>query len=170
MMIVQYANVVFLAILLLKVNTAQEVCPEGFMKHGESCYFFSSHLAADWIEAGSFCKRFNGGDLVAIQTQSENEFIYQHLLSIPQHRDNDFWIGGTDEFVEGHWVWISTMQRLGFTDWYPGNPSDSGSNEDCLEIMVGLSASPRHYWNDEDCSKKANFICEVPMSEGLIVG
>lgn len=54
------------------------------------------------------------------------------------------------------------MQRLGFTDWYPGNPSDSGSNEDCLEIMVGLSASPRHYWNDEDCSKKANFICEVP--------
>lgn len=36
----------------------------------------------------SFCKRFNGGDLVAIESQSENEFIYQHLLSIPQHRDS----------------------------------------------------------------------------------
>ena len=74
---------------------------------------------------------------------------------------DDYWIGGTDEFMEGHWLWIPTMQKLSFTDWSPGNPSDSDSNEDCMEIIVGHSA-PTTKWNDDNCSKKANFICEVP--------
>ncbi|XP_062577653.1 perlucin-like isoform X2 [Saccostrea cucullata] len=150
-------------IVLIKVCVTQDFCPEGFFQYGPSCYFFSSHLAADWIEAGSFCKRFQGGDLVAIETQSENNFIYQELLMM--HENKDFWIGGTDEFVEGHWIWIPTMEKVGFTDWSPGNPSDSSSNEDCMEIIVGHTAQSTH-WNDDDCSKKANFICEVPIGEG----
>ncbi|XP_056001032.1 perlucin-like isoform X2 [Ostrea edulis] len=149
--------------LLIKVCAAQEFCPEGFFQYGASCYFFASHIAADWIEAGSFCRRFQGGDLVAIETQSENNFIYQELLMM--HENKDFWIGGTDEFVEGHWTWIPTMEKVSFTDWSPGNPSDSASNEDCMEIIVGHTA-PTTHWNDDDCSKKANFICEVPLLEG----
>ena len=81
---------------------------------------------------------------------------------------DDYWIGGTDEFMEGHWLWIPTMQKLSFTDWSPGNPSDSGSNEDCMEIIVGHSA-PLTKWNDDNCSNKANFICEVPYVNSWIV-
>ncbi|XP_022302844.1 perlucin-like [Crassostrea virginica] len=158
-----------LSVVLLHIEecTSQEQCPEGFFQHDNSCYFFSSHLLADWIEAGTFCKRFQGGDLVAIESQSENNFIYQQLLLMHDHYD--YWIGGTDEFVEGHWVWISTMQKLSFTDWSPGGPSDSGSNEDCMEIIVGHGA-PATWWNDDVCSKKANFICEVPLMEGTVIG
>nr|XP_022301764.1 perlucin-like [Crassostrea virginica] len=162
---VLWSYVLSLSVVLLNIKecASQEQCPEGFFQHDNSCYFFSSHLLADWIEAGSFCKRFQGGDLVAIETQSENNFIYQQLLLM--HDKNDYWIGGTDEFMEGHWLWIPTMQKLSFTDWSPGNPSDSGSNEDCMEIIVGHSA-PTTKWNDDNCSNKANFICEVPLLDG----
>lgn len=34
------------------VTTIEGACPEGFFPHGDSCYFFSSNLEADWIEAG----------------------------------------------------------------------------------------------------------------------
>lgn len=65
-----------------------------------------------------------------------------------------------DEFVEGYWVWIFMMQRLGFIDWSLGNLSDSSFNEDCMEIIVGYLVLII-YWNDDDCFKKVNFICEV---------
>ena len=80
----------------------------------------------------------------------------------------DYWIGGTDEFFEGHWLWISTMQKLSYTDWFPGNPSDSDSGEDCMEIIVGHNDQTTR-WNDDNCSKKANFICKVPYVISIIV-
>ncbi|XP_078340518.1 perlucin-like isoform X2 [Crassostrea virginica] len=154
-------------ILLIKECATQERCLEGFFHYDNACYFFSSHLSADWLEAGSFCKRFPGGDLVTIETQSENNFIKQQLLL--KHGQKFYWTGGTDEFFEGHWVWISTMQKISYTDWFHGNPSDSGSGEDCMEIMVGLSDQDTT-WNDVDCSKKANFIFEVPLLDGSLIG
>jgi hypothetical protein len=33
----------------------------------------------------SFCRRFQGGDLVTIETQSENNFIYQELLMMHEN-------------------------------------------------------------------------------------
>nr|XP_011416001.2 galactose-specific lectin nattectin-like [Crassostrea gigas] len=147
-----------LCIILSAVTTVEGTCPEGFFPHGDSCYFFSSSMEADWIEAGFFCNRFNGGDLVAVESHSENEFLYQILHFM--RSDKSFWMGGTDEFVEGHWIWISTMDKMTFTDWGQGYHDGHGSHEDCLQIQAGGR------WKDAVCSVRSNFICEVPALGG----
>lgn len=67
-----------------------------------------------------------------------------------------FWIGFTDISVEGEWVWTSTQTAAHFTDWKPGEPNNS-NNEDCATITQGYS----FHWNDESCSVRNNFICEM---------
>lgn len=56
--------------------------------------------------------------------------------------------------IEGHWVWASNLQPLEGNYWCPGNPSNSGGHEDCLEFKDG-------HWNDDDCRKLQPFICEI---------
>nr|XP_022301766.1 galactose-specific lectin nattectin-like [Crassostrea virginica]XP_022302842.1 galactose-specific lectin nattectin-like [Crassostrea virginica] len=150
-------------VLLSQVEDSEELCPEGFFHHGSSCYFFSANFESDWIEAGFFCNRFNGGDLVSIETQSENSYIYS-ILNL-MHSDRAFWIGGTDGFVEGHWVWISTMQAMTVTDWGESLNHTNDSSNDCLQIQA-VSNDHTPYWQPAHCSDKTNFICEIPIPDG----
>lgn len=80
-------------------------------------------------------------------------YLYNLIL---KYLSESFWMGGTDEFVEGHWIWISTMDKMTFTDWGQGYHDGHGSHEDCLQIQAGGR------WKDAVCSVRSNFICEVP--------
>ena len=72
-----------------------------------------------------------------------------------------FWIGGTDGFVEGHWVWISTMQAMTVTDWGESLNHTNDSSNDCLQIQA-VNNDHTPYWQPAHCSDKTNFICEIP--------
>ena len=40
---------------------------------------------------------------------------------------------------------------------FPGNPSNTNVNENCIELHVdGI-----YQWNDDECYKPLNYICEV---------
>lgn len=80
-------------------------------------------------------------------------YLYNLIL---KYFSESFWMGGTDEFVEGHWIWISTMDKMTFTDWGQGYHDGHDSHEDCLQIQAGGR------WKDAVCSVRSNFICEVP--------
>ena len=75
--------------------------------------------------------------------------------------DTSLWIGGTDVFSEGYWLWSGSKVPVseGFTDWGPGEPNHAGgaTNEDCMQLYAHKS----YTWNDEDCRLNSRFVCEV---------
>ena len=69
----------------------------------------------------------------------------------------DAWIGLEDFADEGTFVWTSSREPPGESFWYPGEPTDSGAEEDCVYIWKeGL-------WVDQNCEKYTHhFVCEMP--------
>jgi hypothetical protein len=75
--------------------------------------------------------------------------------------DPGVWVGGTDVFTEGGWVWSASKRPFegGFTNWAWGEPNHAGgdSNEDCVQLYRHKD----YAWNDEDCRLHFPFICEI---------
>ena len=71
---------------------------------------------------------------------------------------NAMWIGANDKHREGTMVWVSdkTYVSRGFSNWYPGEPNNSGRSEDCVLIWKNVG----YKWNDAPCSSKLGFICK----------
>ncbi|CAG2232217.1 unnamed protein product [Mytilus edulis] len=44
----------------------------------------------------------------------------------------DFWLGGTDEVIEGVWVWATTGKDLTYTNWFPGDQYNWETGENCV--------------------------------------
>lgn len=61
--------------------------------------------------------------------------------------------------IEGEWVWLTSKSVVEFAKWYPGNPSNSQGNENCMELMHNVSP----HWNDNTCTKTQHYICEKPV-------
>ncbi|XP_063404354.1 uncharacterized protein LOC134687826 [Mytilus trossulus] len=62
----------------------------------------------------------------------------ENCLEIVKWTDHvgDFWIGGTDEKVEGEWLWVESGNPLTYTNWAPGTPDlHLPRLEHCLEIV-----------------------------------
>jgi len=50
----------------------------------------------------------------------------------------------------------------GYTNWYPGQPDDYNTGEDCLRLTgAGLGFQ----WDDGNCDYQQYFICERMDSE-----
>jgi hypothetical protein len=58
------------------------------------------------------------GYLVSILSQAEHDFLVATFGS-----SQDYWIGFTDEALEGTWVWTSG-EPVAYTNWSPGEPND----------------------------------------------
>jgi hypothetical protein len=70
-----------------------------------------------------------------------------------------FWLGLSDRAEEGVWAWVDGTP-VDFTQWWPGEPNDSGS-EDC----AGSNFGDWGWWNDYNCSTGLPFVCEpVPST------
>lgn len=71
-----------------------------------------------------------------------------------------FYLSGNDETSENHFVWTNngTPTSLSYSNWYPGQPNNVASNQDCL-LMQYPDAD--YQWGDVACSEKHSFICET---------
>ncbi|MFH1469660.1 MAG: MopE-related protein [Pseudomonadota bacterium] len=127
----------------------------GFTAYGDHCYFaVATHTT--WPDARASC-RAAGGYLATPTDTSENAFL-QTLNSRP-------YLGACDGDVEGTWTWI-TGEPWSYTNWATGEPNDTTTGEDCLEI--GGSGT---LWNDIWCDRYsygAGYVCEfeIPSSGG----
>ncbi|KAG8270611.1 hypothetical protein J6590_081939 [Homalodisca vitripennis] len=87
-----------------------------------------------------------------VDINEHREFLY--IGQKPQ-----FWTSGMNYPVTNSWTWMSTGQRVTFTDWTPGQPDNwlnLHAGEHCLELW-----EPGHYrWNDRNCLDILYFICE----------
>lgn len=96
------------------------------------------------------------GYLTTITSQAENDFVAARL-------SNAGWMGASDISSEGVWRWVTGpengtqfWQGLGngntvggnYANWNPGEPNDSGGNEDCGQFLAGGNGM----WNDLPCT------------------
>jgi C-type mannose receptor len=77
------------------------------------------------------------------------------VLTVP------YWVGGNDLQVEGEWKWFTSNEKVTYSTWHPGNPSNSGGNENCMEILDGDGSGPKKpLWNDKVCHAFQRYICQ----------
>ena len=67
-----------------------------------------------------------------------------------------FWLGGSDEEVEGIWRWYNDHSVFNYTNWHIGQP-DSKRSDDCLALW-----GPNNFtgWDDYYCDYKSHYVCE----------
>jgi len=121
----------------------------------ENCYAFIPD-AKPYAAAQVFCQSL-GGFLAEIVTPEQNGFMEQILFE--QHPDV-MWLGATDVITENQWFWSHSdtpMSRY-FTDWNPGEPTNSQGQEDCLTFNYKYK-----HWNDVPCDYKYPFVCQKPI-------
>jgi len=111
-----------------------------------------------WTEARSAAERMSfdnkRGHLVTITSAAENQFIVDHF---PKAISNRYWIGGYQDRSapdyrepDGGWRWV-TGERWDYTNWYPGEPTNSEGVEDYLCFIASSGQ-----WNDAGNSPGQN--------------
>ncbi|XP_060555133.1 C-type lectin domain family 17, member A-like [Ruditapes philippinarum] len=138
-------------------------CYDGWLAFDGSCYYFGTN-AVHFTEAEHFCRQHNGGHLIHVDSKQENDFIKSRLRMFKPY---SWWMGLTDELIEGTWKWFDNGQTANFTDWHPGEPN-GGSAEECAVFYIGFDFA----WVDTPCLLNNYPICELPgvSTETEIVG
>ncbi|XP_060558315.1 C-type lectin domain family 17, member A-like [Ruditapes philippinarum] len=124
-------------------------CTDGWLPFEGSCYMFGQ-TAFDFTEAENFCRQ-NNSHLIHVESSGENEFIKDHLKQLQLR---NWWIGMSDELIEGTWIWFDTKEYVHFSDWYPGQ--DQTTTEDCAIFWLPLAFK----WADYSCLGNFYPICE----------
>ena len=100
-----------------------------------------------------------------IESAEENDFLRRTFLKAPIET---YWIGLSDQVVEGEWIWTDKSLLGIYTNWGNNNPNNNGENQHCGHIIKGtnfdlLGYTFRNYngeWNDLECDAQLKYICE----------
>ncbi|XP_040178041.1 killer cell lectin-like receptor subfamily G member 1 [Rana temporaria] len=123
------------------------VCPDGWLRHRENCFYFSSGKEyRTWNESREVCEEM-GAHLLVIEDREQQEFIKRFSrLQTGQTKDK-FWIG---LYRDGDgWRWVdgglynTSLLHL------------SGSSGDCVQIHATAG-----YYKGGCQSSKQNWICQ----------
>lgn len=126
-------------------------CPDGWFRNTDTCYLFNKQEKLNWYGASIRCHDL-GGRLVELETETEMKYIVDII-----DKENNVWIGASDDDIEGSWVWSSSQKAVDVVTWQSGQPNNLGGNQDCMEI--GLLKM-----NDENCFEENLYVCEMPVS------
>ncbi|XP_045183011.2 asialoglycoprotein receptor 1-like [Mercenaria mercenaria] len=129
-------------------------CPDAWVADRGSCYLFSIDQTSTFVEAQHYCGQHDA-HLTIIDDDFENNFLKSFVRKF---RHTNWWIGLTDELVEGDWRWYKTQEVPVFTDWAPNEPNSYGGkhNEDCGVMHTSTDFK----WVDDLCSLHYSPICE----------
>ncbi|CAH1169984.1 unnamed protein product [Phaedon cochleariae] len=120
--------------------------------YGGKSYYMGTHFRATYHQAIAFCEQIHM-TLLSIRSYEENERIYKFIREASV--GNEYWTSGT-RLVDGFsWLWLPYGERIDYTNWSNGQPSDV--NEKCLQLWV---VNGKLHWNDRPCDVKFWFICE----------
>ncbi|XP_028654147.1 C-type lectin domain family 4 member M-like isoform X2 [Erpetoichthys calabaricus] len=133
--------------ILFKV-AGLDSCPTNFQHFKDSCYHFSTETK-QWQEAQTFCSTLKS-HLLVINDANEQNYVKTTA------KGEVFWIGLHDSVNEGAFQWVDGTD---FTNvdkfWDENQPDNWKDGEDCINI----SSSGK--WNDNICTSKLKFICEM---------
>jgi hypothetical protein len=84
------------------------------------------------------------------------------LLTADPTGNHYYWIGLTDLFHEGNFIWASSGEKATYTHWYPGEPNNVHNR---TEHFVHLFQSTvNRTWNDDENDKHGVFaLCQFSL-------
>jgi Ca2+-binding RTX toxin-like protein len=99
---------------------------------------YTLSTAGSWTNAQAQAQAL-GGNLVAINSAAENQFLLNSFAG----SGGSFWIGFTDVASEGTFTWVNG-DPVTYTNWAPGEPNNDDGGEDYGEFI----AREGGVWND----------------------
>merc|ERR1719234_812575 len=156
---------------------AMASCGSPWKSLDTGCYLFQEWNST-WYNARRECKQ-SGGYLVEVDSQEEQDAIMNEITSRgwDGHTHYGFWIGLTDIFHDGTWVWDNLGKPLDFSKWASGEPNNYNGAQHCVAMKVwGAEDDDTNdgKWDDISCEtmKTGNFsldstvgyICEAAGS------
>ncbi|XP_076317919.1 neurotrypsin-like isoform X2 [Tachypleus tridentatus] len=144
-----------------------------------NCYQFVLDITATHAKAEHQCHE-EGGNLVEINSQMENDFISDWLNF--QKVTSKVHIGGSQS--NNVWKWNSSSKEIqNFQKWFNKNNSVATLNASSLKtaclVLQNVFNHPNYrsiemeyfFWNSQDCDAKLPYICEKPQKNiGCIHG
>ncbi|XP_035686749.1 uncharacterized protein LOC118422970 [Branchiostoma floridae] len=131
----------------------------GYTKRGDTQY--KIYTEEKTYDAAKQTCAADGGHLVDIETEA----VYIFLLGMIRDVDviKDYWIGLNDQADEQRWTWSDgkLLKDGGFTKWAPGEPNNNEGIQDCGQLW----AYKNFQWDDDRCSYKKYFICQIGPGE-----
>ena len=83
-------------------------------------------------------------------------FFLSAFCSIDWWNCCEYWIGGSDLYVEGTFTWTSDNSTMGYVNWHPPSEPDNNGNQDCVSVCRD------EYWADQNCYYVWPYICKAP--------
>ncbi|XP_046549998.1 C-type lectin lectoxin-Phi1-like [Haliotis rubra] len=118
----------------------------------DMCYRIVTNVPKNWADAEGSCS-INQGHLIKLDTASKNDKL-RALLN--DKSLNAFWIGARVMPDAETWRWHDNTAIMPM-QWGTGEPSGDGK---CMDLLRNQA----YKWNDEDCRRKQNYICEIPLN------
>uniref|UniRef100_A0A3B4X0X5 Si:ch73-343l4.6 n=1 Tax=Seriola lalandi dorsalis TaxID=1841481 RepID=A0A3B4X0X5_SERLL len=129
--------------------TPNRFCKDGCKSFNNSFYFISSGQKS-WEDSRQDCKD-RGADLIVVNSKEEQVFINSFKRK--------FWIGLSNRDREGTWKWVdgSVLNSTGWSFGVEPRGRFAGVRDGCVST---LWYRQQNTWNDDDCSKAQQWICE----------
>ncbi|KAF3686592.1 Secretory phospholipase A2 receptor [Channa argus] len=140
-------------------GTWDEGCPEGWKRHGYSCYMVTSHEQShEDAVMGYYCK----APLLTIENRFEQAFVNSLLRASGANSSTYYWIGLMDQGKKEEYTWLphnGSSLPLTFTNWNKHQPVSGGG---CVAMSGGPALG---HWEVKDCkSYKALSVCKQSIS------
>uniref|UniRef100_A0A8D0TVM0 C-type lectin domain family 4 member E n=1 Tax=Sus scrofa TaxID=9823 RepID=A0A8D0TVM0_PIG len=127
-------------------------CPLNWIHFQSSCYFFSTNVMS-WTASLKNCSSI-GAHLVVINTQEEQEFLFH-----AKPKRKEFYIGLTDQVIEGQWKWVDgTPFTTSLSFWDIGEPNNH-QKKTCIFVT---NLQDRVLWRKFSCNLESSHRCKIP--------
>ncbi|KAG0714523.1 C-type lectin domain family 4 member D [Chionoecetes opilio] len=133
-------------------NSTRVECQPPFVAVGGRCLHVEHTISGTWHAMRKFCQDL-GGDLINLADLNFYGDVILYINSLNLPKKIHYWIGATDEEVEGFWQWTDgTAVRMGTPFWANFGDSnsqmpDGGTDQNCAM----LDANMHYYFNDFNC-------------------
>ncbi|XP_019630644.1 PREDICTED: uncharacterized protein LOC109474722 [Branchiostoma belcheri] len=126
-------------------------CPSGYTMSRGSCFKVYGN-AKNYDGARRACIS-DSGRLAMPKSSAVNTFIQG--LARRDKRNGDYFIGLSDERVEGHWRFADNSPLGSYKNWNPREPNNYRGGEDCVVMRYNGR------WNDQNCRRAFPYICQI---------
>jgi len=154
----------------IEPNSVDAECPAGWIDTisiggGFGCLLFKD-TRMTCQEAARACQEDHGGFLLKVATPEQKVFVAMMLETLYGNaEDNAWWVGASDMYHEGVWVWPDLSPVDDFV-WYPGHPS-TRFDLNCAYMSAAYHGDMFQYYMTKNpqafiCQKERNQSAQLP--------